>query len=305
VLRSRRFVTLTILLAGILVVCGGAWSRIHARRAFFSPPVLLSRFPAEDALVLSADIAVLRRAGLLTESKTPLEPEYKQFLDGTGFNFKRDLDSLVASFSRTGTFFIARGRFDWKKLRDYAARQGGSCYENLCRIQGSLPERHISFLPLRGDALALAVSTNDLAVTRLTKTADPVTISLPSAPVWISVPGAELRRQDALPPGMHLMLSALTTADRVVITFGPGTQGATQGAAQGIEATLEATCRTQDDARILASQLSSMTAMLKKNAADNEVAATLAAGSFNQTDRRVTGKWPLRKSLLDALTNGL
>jgi UDP-N-acetylmuramate-alanine ligase len=93
------------------------------------------------------------------------------------------------------------------------------------------------------------------------------------------------------------MLSALTTADRVVITFGPGTQG--------IEATLEATCRTQDDARVLASQLSSMTAMLKKNASDNEVAATLAAGSFDQRDRRVTGKWPLRKSLLDVLTNGL
>ena len=294
---SRRFVTLTIVLAGILLVCAAAWSRIHAGRAFFNPAALLSRFPAEDALVLSADFTALRRAGLLTESKTTLEPEYKQFLEGTGFDLKRDLDSLVASFSRTGTFFIARGRFDWKKLRDYAAHQGGSCYEDLCRIQGSTPERHISFLPLRGDALALAVSTNDLAVTRLTKTADPVTTPLPSAPVWISVPGAELRRQDALPPGMHLMLSALTTADRVVITLGPG--------GQGIEAALEATCRTQDDARVLASQLSSMTGILKKNASDNEVAAMLAAGSFNQTDRRVTGKWPIRKSLLDALTNGL
>ena len=200
---------------------------------------------------MSADFAALRRAGLLTESKTTLEPEYKQFLDGTGFDFKRDLDSLVASFSRTGTFFIVRGRFDWKKLRDYAAHQGGSCYQELCRVQGSTPERHISFLPLRDDALALAVSTDDLAVTRLTKTAEPVTTPLPSAPVWISVPGAELRRQDALPPGMHLMLSALTTADRVVITLGPG--------AQGIEAALQATCRTQDDARILASQLSSTT----------------------------------------------
>src|SRR5580704_7314028 len=275
--------------------------RIHATRAFFNPPALLSRFPAEDALVMSADFSALRRAGLLAASKSPLEPEYKQFLEGTGFDYKRDLDSLVASFSRSGTFFIARGRFDWKKLRDYAAHQGGSCYEDLCRVQGSTPERHISFLPLREDALALAVSTNDLAVTRLTKTADPVTTPLPSAPVWISVPGAELRRQDALPPSLHLMLSALTTADRVVITFGPQAQGATQG----IEAALEATCHTQDDARILASELSSMTGMLKKNAADNDVTAMLAAGSFDRTDRRVTGKWPLPKSLLEALTNGL
>jgi hypothetical protein len=295
--RSRRFVTLTILLAGVSLVCWAVWSRIHASRAFFNPPELLSRFPAEDALVLSADFTALRRAGLLTESKSPFEPEYKQFREGTGFDYKHDLDSLVASFSRSGTFFIARGRFDWKRLRDYAAHQGGSCYEDLCRVPGTTPERHISFLPLREDALALAVSTNDLAVTRLTKTADPVTTPLPSAPVWISVPGAELRRQDALPPGLHVMLSALTTADRVIITFGPGVHG--------IEAALEATCHTQEDARILASELSSMTGMLKKNAADNDVVAMFAAGSFNQKDRRVTGKWPVPKSLLEALTNGL
>jgi hypothetical protein len=31
----------------------------------------------------------------------------------------------------------------------------------------------------------------------------------------------------------------------------------------------------------------------------------LTAGVFDQTDRKVTGNWPGRKSLLDALTNGL
>ncbi len=238
--------------------------------------------------------------------KPSLEPEYRQFLDATGFDYKRDLDSLVASFSRSGTFFIVRGRFDWKKLRDYAAHQGGSCYQDLCRMQGSTPERHISFLPLRNDALALAVSTNDLAATLLTRTAAPVTTPLPSAPVWLSVPGAELRRQDALPPGMHLVLSALTRADRVVITMGP----ATQGTNQGIEAQLQATCNSQDDAKVLASQLRSTTGLLKealahdKNAA-GEVTAMLTAGVFDQTDRKVTGKWPIRKSLLDALTSGL
>lgn len=299
---ARRFAA-AVLLAGVLSAGGIVAFRIHATRAFFKLPALLSRFPAEDALVLSADVARLRDAGLLTASKGPIEPEYKQFLDGTGFDYRRDLDTLVASFSRSGTFFIARGRFDWKKLRDYAARQGGSCYQDLCRLQGSTPERHISFLPLRNDALALAVGSSDLAATRLTKAAAPVTAPLPSAPVWISVPGAELRREDALPPGMHLMLSALTTADRVVITFGPG--------AQGIEAELDATCRTKDDARVLESQLRSATGLLKeaiardKDASGDDLAATLTAGSFKLTDRKVTGKWPVRRNLLDALTSGL
>jgi hypothetical protein len=291
------------LLAGLLLLGGVIGYRIQTRRAFFDPRLLLSRFPAEDALAMSVDFAALRKAGLLDESKTSLEPEYKQFLDGTGFDYKRDLDSVVASFSRSGSFFIARGRFRWAKLREYAAREGGSCYQELCRMQGSKPERHISFLPLRDDAIALAVSTNDLAATLLTKTGQPVTAAIPSAPVWLSVPGAELRRQDALPPGMHLMLSALTSADRVVITLGT--------AGPGIEAHMEATCRTQDDARILASQLRTTTALLKeaiardKKAADDEVATLLTAGSFDQTDRRVTGRWPVRKSLLDALTAGI
>jgi hypothetical protein len=300
---SRKRIALAALLAGLMLVGGAAWFRIHSRRAFFDQKVLLSRFPAGDALAMSIDVATLRAAGMLEASKSPLEPEYRQFLDGTGFDYKRDLDSVVASFSGSGNFFIARGRFNWAKLRAYAVSQGGSCYRDLCRMQGSKPERHISFLPLRDDAIALAVSTNDLAATQLTKTGQPVTNAIPAAPVWISVPGAQLRSQDALPPEMHFMLSALTSADRIVITLGP--------AATGIEAHMDATCRTPEDARILASQLRSTTALLKetfardKKAADDEFAALLTAGSFDQTDRRVTGRWPVRKSLLDSLTAGI
>ena len=86
----------------------------------------LSRFPAEEGVVASIDVAALRRAGLLADSKTPLEPEYRQFLEGTGFDYRRDLDSVLASFSKGGNFFIARGHLNWTKLREYAARQGGS-----------------------------------------------------------------------------------------------------------------------------------------------------------------------------------
>jgi hypothetical protein len=292
---------------GVAVICcaagGAAWYRIHANRAFFDPRVLLSRFPAEDSLVVSLDLAAIRSAGLLAPPQTALEPEYRQFLSGTGFDYRRDLDFAVASFSHSGTFFIARGHFNWKQLRDYAARQGGACYQDLCRVPGSTPERHISFLPLRDDAIALAVSTNDLAATRLTKAGQPVTGTLPSTPVWISVPGAELRRQNALPPGMRLALSALQNTDRVIVTLGPGLHG--------IEARLEAACRTKDDARILASQLRSTTGMLKealsrdKKVSSDELGAMLTAGIFDQTDRRVTGKWPVGKTLLDALTAGI
>lgn len=299
----RKQIAVACLLAGLLLAAGVAAFRIQSQRAFFAPQHLLSRFPAEDAVAVSVDVSALRRAGLLDQSKMSQEPDYRQFVNGTGFDYRRDLDTLTASFSASGSFFIARGRFHWEKLRDYAVRQGGSCYQDLCRVQGSRPERHISFLPLRTDAIALAVSTDDLAASRLTHPGPSITTPIPLAPVWISVPGAELRRQNSLPPGVHLILTALSNAERIVVTLTPS--------GRQIEAHLEATCRGENDARLLTNELRSATALLKdaaardKSAGDDEVSALLIAGTFDQSGRRVSGKWPVRKSLLDALASAI
>ena len=74
---------------------------------------------------------------------------------------------------------------------------------------------------------------------------------------------------------------------------------------------MEAICRTPDDARNLATQLRSVTTLLKeaalrdKQSGDDEITALLTSGSFDQNDRRVIGKWPVRRTLLDALTSGI
>ena len=293
--------------AAVLLAGAGIWRSVRADRAFRDPHLLLSRFPAEDSLVLSVDAATLRRAGFLEPAKTPSEPEYKAFLDGTGFDYRRDLDSLTAAFSRSGSYFILRGRFNWKQLEAYAEHNGGGCYQQLCRMQGSTPERRISFLPLRPDAMALAVSTSDLAATRLARTGDPVTSPLPDSPVWISVPGSELRRQSALAPNLRFMLSALGSADRVVVTFDATSNGA--------EAHLEATCGTEDNAKVLASQLRIATSELKEAlkqaqardhaAQDDQSLTVLTTGKFDQAGRKATGTWPLPKNLLDSLLSGI
>lgn len=287
-----------ILIAGSAV----AW-RAREASTFFEAHILLSRFPAEESIVLSADFTALRSAGLLKDSGAALEPEYKQFLEGTGFEYKRDLDSVVASFSGSGNYFIARGRFDWDKLRAFVSKQGGSCYQDLCRVEGSAPSRHISFLPLRKDTMALAVSTNDLAATKLQTAGQRVTTTLPAAPVWMIVPGNQLRAQTQAPSGVRLMLSALRSTDRLVLTVVP--------VASGMEVQLEAACKTTDDARILVSQLKTTTSMIReavtkdKDAQSDDLAQFLAKGEFNQSDKLVTGKWPMKKELLDALTQGL
>ena len=299
---SRRHITLAILLVAA-VLAGVAALKWNAARGFSDPHVVLSRFPAEDAIVLSADFAAVRGAGLLTDSKLPLEADYKQFLDGTGFDYRKDLDAVTASFSKSGNFFIARGRFNWAKLRDYAAHQGGSCYQDLCRMPGSTPQRRISFLPLRDDTMALAVSTDDLAANRLTKPGNPVTATLPTAPVWMIIPGSALHDSAAVPPGLGLMLSALTNADRLVITVAPS--------GSNLDAKMEATCKSKDDAHVLASELRNVTAKLRealqqnKDAQGDELVKVLVGGQFDDHGMLVDGRWPFSKSLIASLTAGI
>lgn len=299
----QRRVTIAIVVAGVSLAVGAALLKWRDNREFADPAIQLSRFPAEEAIVVSLNFSALRLAGLLLPSKSPPEPEYKQFLDGSGFDYRRDLDQVYASFSKSGNYYLVRGRFDWNRLSTYARQQGGSCYQSLCRMQGSTPQRRISFLPIREDVMALAVSTDDLAATRLTKTSSPVTAQIPDAPVWLSLPGNALRQQSILPPGMRLMLSALTSADRVLITAGPYTGG--------IEARLDATCKTKEDAGVLASQLRNTAGLIREGMAnkslppDDELARMLSSGTFDQNGLRVAGRWPVAKSLLENLTAGI
>jgi hypothetical protein len=309
---SRRHVTLGIVLAaGLLaaVLAGLAALKWNAARGFSDTRIVLSRFPVEDAVVINADFAAVRGAGLLSDSgKLPLEPDYKQFLDGTGFDYRKDLDSVTASFSKSGNFFIARGRFNWAKLRDYAAKQGGSCYQDLCRMPGSTPQRRISFLPLRDDTMALAVSTDDLAANRLTNPGSPITATLPTAPVWMIIPGSALHESAAVPAGLRLMLSALTNADRLVVTLSPSGSNLD---AKMLDAKMEATCRSKDEAHVLASQLRSVTAKLKdalqqnKDAQGDELVRVLVGGKFDDHGALVDGTWPFSKSLIASLTAGI
>jgi hypothetical protein len=300
--RARIRTGLGLITLACFGIAGWGIARARATRAFFEPTSLLSRFPVEGGAALNVDFAALRKAGML-HSKAPPEPEYKQFVEAAGIDYRRDVDLLIASFSKSGNYFIARGRFDWKKLRAYAVRQGGSCYEDLCRVQGSTPERRISFLPLRDDAIGVAVSGDDLAATRLKKPGPAVVTRPPDAPIWLSIPGTALRDSTVIPVGMRIFLTALTRAERIVITAGQGSGG--------IQAHMEATCRTPSDAAVLASQLRSTTGMLRdtlmtdKEASRDELARTLAAGTFDNSGARVTGAWPVAKSLIESLTAGI
>ena len=256
---------------------------------------------------LERQLLALRRAGFLdvfSGAAAAQEPDYRSFVERTGFNYLRDLDYALLSFHRTGTYFLVRGRFDWPRLENYARAQGGHCEGGLCNLEGSARDRRISFLPLRRDLMALAVSEDDAAAARLEASRPGPSLDIPRDPVWSLIPLAALRSAAGLPPDAGVFVRALGASDRILLALGP------RGAA--LELRLDVTCRSAAAAAALAAQLREATARLREllarekqapNARD--LSGVLAAGAFEQKDLHVFGRWPLQRAFLEALARGI
>jgi hypothetical protein len=273
------------------------------RRQRTSTASLLSRLPTDDAIILYVDFHALRDAGvlsLLSSSRVTQEPEYRTFVDQTGFDYVNDLDSAFVSFHSTGTYFLLRGRFDWKNLRDYTVQQGGSCYNTLCKMNGSTPDRKISFYPLQSDIMSLAVSRDDSAATETQVRKSARSIEIPQDPVWSLIPVSVLKNNNTAPSGTRAFARALEGADTLLLSAAPeGTR---------ISLRMNAACRSDADARSLAEQLREATARLREmlirehqTPNPRDLSGVLAAGAFEQKELHVIGRWPMERSLLESL----
>jgi hypothetical protein len=306
---GHRFRGWLIVGAVVLLCIGAVWTADWYRsRSVASPDALLARLPSKDAIILAIDFAALRRARLiemLASSKNPEEPEYQQFVAKTEFNYKDDLDLALASFTPKGKFFLLKGRFDWKALRSYVRESKGDCYNTLCKMIGSVPERKISFFPLRPEVLALAVSTDSDAAFHLYQT--PPTkrlVQVPNEPLWLSFPGSALKQAGTLPTGTQIFARSLEDADDVLLSIGP------EG--KDFQAKLAVNCRTEKDATLLAAELERRTNLLRsmierehRTPNPRDLSGVLTAGTFSHTGQKVSGHWPISHDLVqDALTGG-
>jgi hypothetical protein len=297
-----RRLTYVILTAAGLAAIFLAWNAWRNSRSL-SDAEMLKRLPTADALVLSVDFDQIRHSSVysqLMSTKIMEDTDYLAFVRDSGFDYKRDLDDVVASFAPAGNFFVVRGRFDWKRLESFAKQSGGGCYDKLCHMPGSTPDRRISFLPLAAGVMGLAVSTEDLAAEQLLHTGSQRAISVPSQPLWLSIPGSALSRTAQNIPGASLVTQTLTGVDDVILTLGAN--------GSNFAARLEAQCRTTQDAANLDGQLKMLTSVFKgamerekKKPDPKNLTGVLTAGQFHQTDRVVYGEWTLPKSFLDNL----
>jgi hypothetical protein len=153
-------------------------------------------------------------------------------------------------------------------------------------MQGSTPDRRISFFPLQSNLMALAVSQDESAALRLQSTAAGSNAEVPDAPVWIAFPAAALKSAESLPDGTRPFARAVESADSAVLSFLP------EG--NRLAAKLTVRCRNGQDAADLASQLSATTSLLRQMIAREhhtpnpaDLSGVLTAGSFRSEGGRV------------------
>jgi hypothetical protein len=294
-----------LLLLGVCAATIGVVAYFRSQRN--TTAALLARLPSEDAVVVHIDFDALRRGGILglfEGSNVVQEPEYRSFVTETGFDYLQDLDSALVSFHRDGTFFLLRGRFDWKSLSGYITRQGGSCYNTFCRVAGSTAERNISFLPLGRKVMALAVSKSDSAASLLLapkKTGRE--FEVPLQPVWMLFPAAALSRSEVAFPGTRMFARALEGSERILL--------AAQAQGENMELTLDALCRSPQEAALVLERLQKTTELLRglisrENEQPNprDISGLLAGGTFRRQQDRVFGQWPVQRAFLESLSGG-
>jgi len=297
---------LSILVVALCVAAVGVvrWVRVSQP---YDAARMLGDLPADKkATLVYIDTGLLRNSGmldLLAGSKAAEEPDYRKFVELTGFDYRTDLDAVAAALVDNHVYVTLRGRFQWKQLTEYAESQGGECHYSLCNMPGSTPDRSISFYPLKSDVLALAVSSDPRAVTNIGPGGPKMMLPMPLEPVWVSVPTAAFSHLDAFPDGTRELLRPLAGAEKV--TFAAGPQG------DRLQVRLEVACLTPDAAADLLKQLSAVTGMLKSmierqhmTPNPRELSGVLVAGSFQQRQATVIATWPVERAFVEALAAG-
>jgi len=305
-LRSR-FQPWEIVVA-VLLSCavGGGFAYWRGRSRPFDAAALIESLPPDQATDVYIDVDALRRGGILNlvaGSKASEEPDYRRFVEQTGFDYRSDLDAVAAAFFHNDVYFALRGRFQWKKLAQYAGAQGGRCAGAICSMPGSAPDRHISFYELRPGVLALAVSAAELGVNMIGPKQWKTPPRLPAEPVWISAPSFAFTDVKELPAGTHAFLSPLARAQHVTFAIGP--------AGKGLQVRLEVACDSAETALAVSAQLTKTTDLLKKmldrehmTPNKNDLSGVLVAGNFVQKEKTVLGTWPLEPGFVESLASG-
>jgi hypothetical protein len=295
------------LVAAVILLCGSVLGALYwvRSRTVATPRAMLACLPRTGAVAVYLDVEALRRSGvldLIAGSKATEDLEYQKFVEGTGFDYRRDLEALAGAFSGRNSHLVLRGAFDWKRLRAYAVVQGGKCNNSVCRVPAS-NGRFISYYPLRNDAMAISISNDEWGALDISQHATPDGLPAPDQPIWLSVSGPSLRDVTLLPSGARSFVSPLESAENIVISIGSSDAR--------LQVNLKVECASEALATELVTKLQGATEMLRKmlereNMKPNprDLSGILVAGVFHRKGNRVVGGWPMARDFIEALASG-
>ena len=151
---------------GLILAAAFALYFVWFRTALPGRLAVLSLMPGSAETVLFVDLNDMRQAPFFADlvawaPKLALDPGYDQFRRDTGFDYEKDLDRIAIAFEKHGTqqifFAVANGRFDQKKIKDYAAKSGlvqKQAGTEIFSIPLTGSPQRISFTFLRNDLIA-------------------------------------------------------------------------------------------------------------------------------------------------------
>lgn len=293
---------LTSICAGVI---GGVWYFRSAAPA--TAEGMQKHLPPDVSVALGIDLAKLRSAGVLDAiagSSSVEEPDYRSFVSLTGFDYRTDLDYVLAGFHGKNRLFLASGRFDWGSIMKYAVLNEGICSFGFCRMASSEQERRISYFARRSNVLALSVGEDEWGANDLEEEYSwPVSERAPSSPAWLLLRKPVFDDISSAPEPLRPWLSLVTGASRGLFTLAP--------ANGGFQLEMALSCRGGKDAEAIQQRLTAATEELRKAMTKDDkpvdgktLPAVLASGVFTANGPRVNGVWIVDRDFLESLTGG-
>jgi hypothetical protein len=172
---KRNIIFLGLATTALGALALGYGLRLHSAAVTESPSDLLELAPADAVVIAYADLAVLRQSPLAQRLAAMAQPssvgsDYAAFVRATGFDYQRDLDRAVLATHpgspAAQTLVFAAGRFDQKKIEEYALHSGKLEQESghpVYVTPSVTPGKNVSLTFLSTDRMALA-DGGDLSV---------------------------------------------------------------------------------------------------------------------------------------------
>lgn len=310
-LKPWLFVALAVVIAGAAILALWQYRRFTVHTA----SDMVQALPRQDSAVFFVDVAALRTSGFLgklSNSKIVQDPEYKEFVSQTRFNYEQDLDRVAGAVHRQKDgsslyYLVLEGHFDWNQLSQYAKTHRGTCLRSVCTIPASKPGWWISYLPIHSNLMGLAYTATqqgayDISFGRTSKPEQAV----PAGFAWLTIPQAAVAGGPA--PADNSPLSSLRSVLSLPkeTTFSMTSVG---DAASGAELHFEARLDSEPEALALETQLVRATELIRRTASEKgaskdaaALANVLSSGNFSRAGDEVTGTWVVSPAFLDAIT---